>query len=67
MRFSKKCEVLHPGRNNPGHLYMLGAEKVLRVLVDTALTMSQQRAFAAKNANGILGCARQVSSASQER
>ncbi|KAK4821754.1 hypothetical protein QYF61_000815 [Mycteria americana] len=48
--FSKgKCKILHLGRNNPMHLYKLGAdqlesspqEKDLRVLVDTKLNMSQ--------------------------
>ena len=51
MKFNKgKCKALHLGRNNPRHLYMLGAthveksfaEKALEVLVDTKLNVSQQ-------------------------
>jgi len=50
MKFSKgKCTVLHLGRNNPRHQYMLGDDKLesslvkmdLRVLVDTRLNTSQ--------------------------
>ena len=50
MTFNKgKCKVLHLGRNNPMHQYMLGtaqlesslAEKDLEVLVDTRVNMSQ--------------------------
>ncbi|KAK4806877.1 hypothetical protein QYF61_012598 [Mycteria americana] len=67
MKFSKgKCQVLHLGRNNPRHQYMLGAtqlesslsEKDLGVLMDTRLNMSQQCARTAKAANSILGCIR---------
>ena len=63
MKFNKeKCKVLHLGRNNPTHQYMLGAtqlesslaEKDLGVLVDTKLNRRQQRALAAKRVNGIL-------------
>ena len=67
MKFNKeKGKVLHLGRNNPMHQYMLGAtqlesslaEKDLGVLVDTKLNMSQQCVLATKNANSILGCIR---------
>ena len=56
MQFNKEtCQILHLGRNNPMHQYMLGAiqlessmaEKNLGVLVDTRLNMSQQCALAA--------------------
>ena len=57
MKFNKeKCKVLHLGRNNPRHQYMLGAthlessfaEKDLRILVDKKLTWIQQCALAAE-------------------
>ncbi|GAB0185671.1 hypothetical protein GRJ2_001032400 [Grus japonensis] len=55
-----KCKALHLGKNNSKHQYMLvatklkisSAEKDLRVLVDTKLTMSQQHALAVKKAKG---------------
>ena len=67
MKFNqRKCKVLHLGRNNPKHKYMLGAtqmessfaEKDLGVLVDTRLNTSQQHALAAKVVNGTLDCIR---------
>ncbi|KAK4811082.1 hypothetical protein QYF61_016368 [Mycteria americana] len=57
MQFNQgKCQVLHLGRNNPMHQYMLGAawlessfaEKDLGVLVGTRLNMSQQCALVAE-------------------
>lgn len=60
MKFSKgKWQVLHLGRNNPKHQYMLGADKKLGrkgagVLVNKKLTMSQKWAFLAKKANSLV-------------
>ncbi|GAB0184834.1 mitochondrial enolase superfamily member 1 [Grus japonensis] len=63
VKFNKgKFQVLHPGRNKPRHQDMLEsslAEKDLGVRLVTKLTMSQQRALAAKKVNGVLGCIRQ--------
>ncbi|KAK4830515.1 hypothetical protein QYF61_011457 [Mycteria americana] len=76
IKFNKgKCKVLHVGRNNSMHQYMLGAakpesslaEKDLGVLMDNKLNMSQHRIIAAKAASGILGCIRRsVASRSRE-
>ncbi|PKU43698.1 rna-directed dna polymerase from mobile element jockey-like [Limosa lapponica baueri] len=65
MKFNKgKCRVLHLGRDNAVPQYRLGvdlldsscAESNLGVLMDNKLTMMQQCALVAKNANGLLGC-----------
>lgn len=65
MKFHKwKCKVLHLGKNNPVHQYMLGtdqlqsnfAEQNLGVFADTKWTISQQCALVAKRAKIILDC-----------
>ncbi|KAK4828911.1 hypothetical protein QYF61_001469 [Mycteria americana] len=76
MKFNKeKYKVLHLGRKNPVHQYMLEAtqvessfaEKDLGVLVNTKFNMNQQCALVAKEANGILGCIREsIASRSSE-
>ncbi|KAK4815339.1 LOW QUALITY PROTEIN: hypothetical protein QYF61_000171, partial [Mycteria americana] len=75
-KFKKvKCKVVHLGKNNPIHQYMLGANwmessftvKALGVLVDTELDMSQKYAPVAKKAKSILDCIRRnVASRSRE-
>ena len=65
MKFNKdKCKVSHLGKHNPGVRHRLGStqlgsssvERDLGVLVDKQLSMSEQRAAAAKEANRMLGC-----------
>ncbi|PKU39873.1 rna-directed dna polymerase from mobile element jockey-like [Limosa lapponica baueri] len=66
-KFNKeKCKVLHLGRYNPMHQYMLGttqqessfAENALRFLMDTKLNRNQQYALVAEKANSFLTCIR---------
>ncbi|GAB0179744.1 mitochondrial enolase superfamily member 1 [Grus japonensis] len=60
----RTCKVLHLGRNNPMHQYMLGtnqlisssAEKDLRVLADNKLIMNHQCNLTVKKTNNVLGC-----------
>lgn len=66
--WSSASNILHLGRNNTLHQYMLGAGQLensfagkdLRVL-GNKMTVSQQQALVAKAANGILACMREVS------
>lgn len=64
MKFDKsKCDILHMGWGNPGYMYRLRdkmlesspTKRVLRVLVNGELCMSQQYALAAQRANHTLG------------
>ncbi|TRZ16412.1 hypothetical protein HGM15179_010689 [Zosterops borbonicus] len=63
MKFNKvKCKVLHLGRNNPTHQYILETdqlessltEKDLMVLLDSRLNMSQEPALSAKQADSCI-------------
>ncbi|PKU39421.1 hypothetical protein llap_10275 [Limosa lapponica baueri] len=65
MKFNKdKCRVLHLGKKNPPHWYMLGADLLeshsvgrdLGLLAENELTMRQQCALVAKEANSLLKC-----------
>ena len=65
MQFNKSQGWIPPlGQSNAGHRHQLGEEQLesspaardLGVLVDSKLSMSQQRALAAKRAKRILGC-----------
>ena len=58
-----KCKVLHVGRNNPDHIYMINnhqlevseAEKDLGLIVDKSLKFHEHVASVVKKANQILG------------
>lgn len=65
---NSKCWILiHLGWGNARHKYGLGeewlksssAERGLRMLVDSRLIVSQQKALAAQRANPALGCIKQ--------
>jgi len=65
IKFNKsKCRILHLGWSNARHRYKWAEEwleispaaRDLRVLVGSGLSRSQQRALAARTANGSLGC-----------
>ena len=64
MRFNKaKCKVLHLGWSKPRYVYRMGellksstVKKVLWVLMDEKLDMSQQYALTGWKANYILVC-----------
>ncbi|PKU37421.1 rna-directed dna polymerase from mobile element jockey-like [Limosa lapponica baueri] len=63
MEFNKdKCKVLHLGKYNPGVQHRLGSTQLgsssvdLGVLVDNKLSMNEQCAAVAKQANRMLGC-----------
>ncbi|KAK4825245.1 LOW QUALITY PROTEIN: hypothetical protein QYF61_025644 [Mycteria americana] len=69
MKFDKgKCQVLPLGNNNLRHQYTLAAgqlesssaEKDVRVLVDSKLTVNEKCIITTKNANSILSCIRQT-------
>ena len=52
------CRPLHLGRTNRRHVYELGGQKDLGVIVDDELKFHEQTAAAVKKANTILGLAR---------
>lgn len=75
IKFNKgKCRALHMGKNNPMCQYKLEANlletssglKGLEALVDNRLTISQQCAIVARQANSILVCIKNVTSRSRE-
>ncbi|GAB0185660.1 14-3-3 protein theta [Grus japonensis] len=75
VQFNKdKCKVLHLGKHNPGVQHRLGStwlenspvERDLEVLVDNKLNMSEQRAAAAKKANGLLHYIKGITSRDKE-